>query len=135
MLKKQKFHEFAQLCSDVFYAFFVTRKISLNYYLEIASIGSSITQISYFVFPYSVFVTKNDNRFNVYVDDKHINESGGIFLQENNGNNEIPAPSNKGLYIGGIPYLLRDVVEKANLIGSVNGLVGTIGDVVFIDDM
>ena len=104
--------------------------------LKLSSVsGTPLTFLSTEIFNdgdiHSVFVTKNGNRFDVYVDDKMINDPGGIFHQNSN---EIPAPSNKGLYIGGIPYLLRDVVERADLIGSVNGLVGTLGDVVFIDD-
>lgn len=47
---------------------------------------------------------------------------------------EITAPANGGLYLGGIPYLLREAVEKAAMVGSTNGFVGTLGDVVFIDE-
>ena len=81
---------------------------------------------------HSVFVTKNDNHILIYLNDQVICDPKGLYLGQSG--NEIPAPSNNGLFIGGIPFLLKDVIERANQIGSVNGLVGTISDIVFIDD-
>ena len=81
---------------------------------------------------HSVFLTKSDNQILIYVNDEVICNPKGLYLEQSG--NEIPAPSNNGLFIGGIPFLLKDVIERANQIGSVNGLVGTISDIVFIDD-
>ncbi len=68
----------------------------------------------------------------MYVDDQLVSEDNRIELGK--GVNEIPSPSSGGLYIGGLPFIIRDNVDNAGMAGSVNGFVGTISDLAFIDD-
>ena len=65
----------------------------------------------------------------VYVDDELITTTD-LPRGSAGENNE----SSGGLFIGGIPFIMRDKVEKAGYAGSTNGLIGTIMDVAFIDD-
>ena len=82
---------------------------------------------------HTLSVTKSGHRVDVYMDDRLVSPQG-LFL---NGDSDctIAAPTDGGLYIGGIPFHLRDLVEKASSTGSINGFVGTISDLSFIDEL
>ena len=51
------------------------------------------------------------------------------------GSQDISAPTSGGLYIGGIPFHMKDFVEKSGSVSSINGFVGTISDLSFIDEL
>ncbi len=68
-------------------------------------------------------------RFLIYVNDEMVKEINGL-------NNDLPPDtSNGGLFIGGLPYHIREKVERSGAAGSVNGLIGTVSDIAFMDDM
>ena len=81
---------------------------------------------------HTLSVTISGNRVDVFMDD-HLVSPQGIFL--NHDSDIIAAPTDGGLYIGGIPFHLRDLVEKAGSTGSINGFVGTVSDLSFIDEL
>ena len=70
----------------------------------------------------------------MWVDDKILTESDGISLPEFYQGQE-ESISGGGLFVGGLPFLFRDRVDKAGGAGSVNGLIGTISDIVFLDEL
>ena len=78
---------------------------------------------------HTVSISKSDQTLLVYVDDELITTTE--LPRGDTGEND---QSNGGLFIGGIPYLMRDKVEKGGHAGSTNGLIGTIMDIAFIDD-
>lgn len=73
---------------------------------------------------HTVAIARVHGKIQIFVDDEIVSKDmDSPFLSQENG----------GLYVGGLPYLLRDKVEKAEAAASVNGLVGTISDIIFID--
>lgn len=78
---------------------------------------------------HTVSIAKNDQTLLIYVDDKLINTTE---LPPGNLNEDSEASG--GLYVGGLPYRMRERVEKGGYVGSINGLIGTIMDIAFIDD-
>jgi hypothetical protein len=82
---------------------------------------------------HTVSVKKVATRVYLYVDDNLVCDSVGLDLGDRTL--EIPAPSDGGLFIGGVPFIIRDSIEHTGSTGSVNGFVGTISDLAFIDDV
>ena len=80
---------------------------------------------------HTVSISKTDRKLLVYVDDYLITTSE---LSRDEVGHEDADHATGGLFIGGLPYLLRDKVEKAGNACSTNGLIGTVMDVAFIDD-
>ena len=80
---------------------------------------------------HTLTVTKSDERIDVFMDDILVSPAQGVYLNHQ----DISAPDNGGLYIGGIPFHLKDSVEKSGSVASVNGFVGTISDLSFIDEL
>lgn len=78
---------------------------------------------------HTVSIAKNDQTLLIYVDDKLISTTE---LPPGNLNEDSEASG--GLYVGGLPYRMRERVEKGGYVGSINGLIGTIMDIAFIDD-
>lgn len=48
---------------------------------------------------------------------------------------EIAGPSVGGLYLGGVPSLIEFAVKSGNMAKTVQGFVGTIKDLSFVDDV
>lgn len=81
---------------------------------------------------HTLSVTKSNDRIDVFIDDNLVSQEQGVHLDDIQ---DISAPTNGGLYIGGIPFHLKDVVEKSGSVASINGFVGTISDLSFIDEL
>lgn len=78
---------------------------------------------------HTVAITRMSQNLQIFVDDKLLSETSDYSSNFNEGQ------QHGGLFIGGLPYLLRDKIEKKRAAGSVNGLVGSVSDVIFIDDL
>jgi hypothetical protein len=78
---------------------------------------------------HTVSIAKNDQTLLIYVDDKLISTT-----EFPSGNLNEDSEASGGLYVGGLPYRMRERVEKGGYVGSINGLIGTIMDIAFIDD-
>ena len=67
------------------------------------------------------------------MDDKEITGEGALNLGRSVA--EIPGPTSGGLYIGGVPSLIEFSVKSGNMAKTVQGFIGTIKDLSFVDDM
>ena len=81
---------------------------------------------------HTLSVTKSNDRIDVFIDDNLVSQEQGVHLD---GSQDISAPTSGGLYIGGIPFHMKDFVEKSGSVSSINGFVGTISDLSFIDEL
>ncbi len=67
------------------------------------------------------------------VDDKDVGPSEGLLLGRAAAG-DLNAPTGGGLYLAGIPALVRFGVQKARMAKTTAGFRGNIRDVVFIND-
>ena len=81
---------------------------------------------------HTLFVIRRADKLSTYIDDILV-EGGEISLHSNN--REIKAPSQGGLFIGGVPSVIKADVLTSNMAASVENFVGTIQDFAFIDDL
>ena len=81
---------------------------------------------------HTLFVSRRAARVTVYIDDVRL-DAGGVRLAAGQG--EIKAPSQGGLFIGGVPSVIKADVLNSNQAASVENFVGTIQDFAFIDDL
>ena len=76
----------------------------------------------------------------VYVDDQLLTHSTGLALlpamatQSSHGSRGVFEPLDGSLFIGGLPQIIKADVEASLMTASVDGLVGTIKDMAFVDD-
>ena len=80
---------------------------------------------------HTLFVTRRGDQLSTYIDDVLV-EGGEMRLSNSR---EIKAPRQGGLFIGGVPSVIRADVLASNMAASVENFVGTIQDFAFIDDL
>ena len=80
---------------------------------------------------HTIFLIRRGSSLSVYIDDVQV-DRGNLRLANQR---EIKAPSHGGLFIGGVPSVIRSDVLTSNLAASVQNFVGTIQDFAFIDDL
>ena len=81
---------------------------------------------------HTLFVIRRAAQVTVYIDDIRVDD-GSVRLVANQ--REIKAPSQGGLFIGGVPSVIKADVLSSNLAASAENFVGTIQDFAFIDDL
>jgi len=80
---------------------------------------------------HTLFVIRRGQQLSTYIDDILV-EGGEMRLQSNR---EIKAPRQGGLFIGGVPSVIKADVLASSMAASVENFVGTIQDFAFIDDL
>ena len=81
---------------------------------------------------HTLFVIRRGDQLSTYIDDILV-EGGKMRLQSDN--REIRAPTQGGLFIGGVPSVIKADVLTSSMAASVENFVGTIQDFAFIDDL
>ena len=94
--------------------------------------SSFVTEKSYNDGQYhTLFVVKRGRKISVFVDD--LQEDRGDVLVSTEAV-EMSSPRHGGLFLGGVPSVIRADVINSKMAASVNSLIGTIQDFLFIDD-
>jgi len=81
---------------------------------------------------HSLFINKQADKVFVYIDDVRVNKDE-IVLSGSHLN--IEAPTQGGLYLGGIPTMLAEQALKLGMLDTIDNMVGTIRDVAFLDEV
>ena len=80
---------------------------------------------------HTLFVVKRDRKISVFVDDLQV-DGGDVFVSKELV--EMRSPRHGGLFLGGVPSVIRSDVTNSEMAASVNSFIGTIQDFLFIDD-
>ena len=81
---------------------------------------------------HTLFVIKRGRSVSVFMDDVRV-DRGEVRLAA--GAVDMPAPAHGGLFLGGLPAVIAEQVERSRMAATVTSLIGTIQDFAFIDDV
>ena len=80
---------------------------------------------------HTLFVIKRARKINIYIDDVQV-DNGDIKLSKTAL--EIKSPNYGGLFLGGVPSVIGSDVVSAHLAATADNFIGTLQDIIFIDD-
>jgi len=81
---------------------------------------------------HTVFVIKRGRKISVYMDDVRV-DRGEVVLSQ--AALDMNAPTNGGLFLGGLPSVISQEVSNSAMAASVEGFIGSIQDFAFIDEV